>query len=203
MTGSSDTRPFGRWFQLRWAERLGDPERPYLVRWTLILFGYSVRLHHWMRSDDRRYFHDHSSDLLSIVLKGEYDNVVPKDPDYPPDFPDVHATVRWWGRDNCRPLHVHGMFNSLRDFFRPWNSIWFSKAEQRHFLNIPREGAWTLLFEGRKRQSGASTSRAEASTRSAGCGRWPTSTGSGSYKRTLTTNRRKDGHNARLAQEDA
>lgn len=152
--GSSDTRPFGKWFQVRWAERLGDPDRPYLVRWTLILFGYSIRLHHWLRSDDRRYFHDHSADLLSIVLRGEYDNVVPKHPYFPPDFPNRHATIRRSGRTsglNCRAIHVRGMFNSLHAFFHCGDSIWFSKAEGRHYLDIPREGAWTLLFEGRKR----------------------------------------------------
>ena len=41
-TGSSGLRPFGKWFQIRWAERLGDPDNPYLVRWTLILFGRSI-----------------------------------------------------------------------------------------------------------------------------------------------------------------
>ena len=39
-TGSSDTRPFSRLFQIRWAERLGDPANPYLVRWTVIFLGF-------------------------------------------------------------------------------------------------------------------------------------------------------------------
>ena len=150
-TGSSDTRPFGHWFQVRWAERLGDPKNPYLVRWTLILFGYSVRLHHWLRSDDRRYYHDHSADLLSIVLRGEYDNVVPYDPDYPPNFCYFWSAICGAQRVNRRRCHVSGMFNSLRNFLRLKDSIWFSKAEQRHYLDIPKGGAWTLLFEGRKR----------------------------------------------------
>lgn len=139
-TGSSDTRPFSRWFQIRWAERLGDPEHPYLVRWTLIFLGFSVRLHHWLRSDDRRFFHDHSADLLSIVLYGKYANVKPKDPDRTPI-------------GNSRYCYVEGLFNSLRNLINFRQSIWFSKAEDRHYLDIPREGAWTLLLEGRKRHS--------------------------------------------------
>lgn len=140
-TGSSDTRPFSRWFQIRWAERLGDPEHPYLVRWTLILFGFSIRLHHWLRSDDRRFFHDHAANFLSIVLFGHYSNVVPVDPDLPP------------GRSNrVRRLAV-GMFNSFYSL-RHWKrAVWFSAAEQRHYLDIPEGGAWTLLLEGRRRRS--------------------------------------------------
>ena len=121
MIGSSDTRPFGKWFQIRWAERLGDPEHPYLIRWTFIIFGFSIRIHHWLRSDDRRYFHDHAADFISIVLWGRYWNTIPVDPELPPS----------------------------RNLKR---SIWYSKAEQRHYLNIPKEGAWTLLLEGRPRR---------------------------------------------------
>ena len=75
--GSNNTKRFKN-FQFRWKEALGKPECPYLYRWTLILFGYSIRLHHWIKSDDRRFFHDHSCDLISIIIKGQYYNVTPK-----------------------------------------------------------------------------------------------------------------------------
>ena len=64
-------------FQIRWKEPLGLKESPYLYRWSFFIFGYSLRIHHWIKSDDRRYFHDHSCDLISIVVKGEYTNVTP------------------------------------------------------------------------------------------------------------------------------
>ena len=64
-------------FQIRWKEKLGNPECPYLYRWTFLFFGYSIRIHHWIKSDDRRFFHDHSGDLISIVVKGTYKNVIP------------------------------------------------------------------------------------------------------------------------------
>lgn len=143
-TGSTDTRQFKK-FQIRWAEKLGYKDDPYLVRWTFIVFGYSMRIHHWIKSDDRRHFHDHSSDLLSIVLKGEYHNVIPlvndKDPDY--ILPN--------GGGNEKRCHVEGIFNSWSNFFHMGKSIWFSKAEQQHYLDIPKGGAWTLMFEGRPR----------------------------------------------------
>ena len=84
MKGSTNTKRFKK-FQIRWAEKLGYPESPYLVRWTFIFFGYSIRIHHWIKSDDNRYFHDHSANLLSIVLKGKYWNVKPYDNTKNPD----------------------------------------------------------------------------------------------------------------------
>lgn len=111
-------------FQIRWREPMGLPEYPYLYRWTLILFGYSLRIHHWLRSDDNRYFHDHSCDLISIILKGHYTNVVPLDDAYP----DVN---------NCREIHATA--------WHPWRA----KATAKHYLKIPPEGAWTLLLQGR------------------------------------------------------
>lgn len=160
MKGSSNTKPFKN-FQIRWAEKLGFPDEPYLIRWTFIFFGYSMRIHHWIKSDDRRYFHDHSANLLSIVLKGEYHNVKPYYPDKNPGylFPveDIREPGSYIVRDgqtykpNKKYCHVEGIFNSWYNFFHMGKSIWFSKAEDRHFLDIPKGGAWTLMFEGRPR----------------------------------------------------
>lgn len=69
-------RPF-KPFQIRWKEAMGRPCCPYLYRWTFLFFGYSIRIHHWIRSDDKRFFHDHPFDFISIVLKGRYANVTP------------------------------------------------------------------------------------------------------------------------------
>lgn len=112
-TGSNKPEPF-RLFQIRWKEALGKPECPYLYRWTFLFFGFSVRLHHWIRSDDKRFFHDHPSNFISIVLKGHYTNVTPE------------------GRKEVRA-----------------GSFWYARADQRHYLDIPKDGAWTLLFFGK------------------------------------------------------
>jgi hypothetical protein len=103
-----------RSFQVRWREAFGRPECPYLYRWTFLVFGFSLRIHHWIRSDDKRAFHDHACDFISIVLSGQYVNVTP----------DGRTAVRA-------------------------GSVWFSRADKRHYLEIPRGGAWTLLLCGR------------------------------------------------------
>ncbi len=61
--------------QLRWNEPLGEKDCPYAYRWVLILFGYSIRVHHFLRSDDKRFFHDHAWWFLTFVLKGGYTDV--------------------------------------------------------------------------------------------------------------------------------
>lgn len=63
-------------FQVRWNEPLGKEDcPPYLVRWVLIFFGFSIRLHHWRFSDDDRHFHDHAWWFVTLVLKGGYTDV--------------------------------------------------------------------------------------------------------------------------------
>ena len=116
-----------RLIQIRWKEALGNPHCPYLFRWTLLFFGYSIRIHHWIKSDDNRFFHDHSCDFVSIIVKGKYFNVVPRTP----DGSDVKDCVKIKAR--------------------AWHP-WFAKAEQRHYLEIPKEGAWTILFSGRPKR---------------------------------------------------
>lgn len=157
MKGSTNTTKFKN-FQIRWAEKLGYPDNPYLIRWTFILFGYSMRIHHWIKSDDDRFFHDHSSDLLSIVLKGHYWNVKPIDPYKAPndivkspwfEFEDDLEPAGEFEKKNEKSYYVEGIFNSWKNFFNMRKSIWFSKAEDRHYLRIPEGGAWTLMFEGK------------------------------------------------------
>lgn len=143
--GSSNVKPFSK-FQIRWGEKLGNQDNPYLKRWTFIFFGYSIRIHHWLKSDDKRYFHDHSSDLISVVLKGKYRNVKPIDETKNPDDYVVQDGVV---TKNICPYCVEGIFNSISNFFNLKYSIWKSKATEKHYLEIPKEGAWTLLLEGK------------------------------------------------------
>ena len=158
ITGSSDLRPFKK-FQIRWKEKLGYQDCPYLIRWTFIFFGFSIRIHHWIKSDDDRFFHDHSSDLISIVLKGHYWNVTPIYPNEPPIMKIKPVAgmlpkgVKIISVYNKTENYVEGIFNSWWNFFHFWKSIWFSKAESQHYLKIPKGGAWTLMFEGRSKQN--------------------------------------------------
>lgn len=115
---------FNKIFQIRWKEALGNKEFPYLYRWTIILFGYSIRLHHWIYSDDDRFFHDHSCNFISIVLWGWYYNIIPID--------DKVLDV-----NKCKRIKVKA------------GNFWISKALSKHYLEIPPNGAWTLLLQGR------------------------------------------------------
>ena len=112
-------RKFNSWFQIRWAEPLGLPECPYLYRWTFILLGFSIRIHHWLRSDDRRFLHDHACNFISIILRGEYTNV----------------------RED-----ENGNITHTKVKAGEW---WYSNALTRHYLDIPKGGAWTILLCGR------------------------------------------------------
>lgn len=66
-----------RAIQLRWKEPLGRDECPYMYRWVLNLGLFSVRLHKWIRSDDKRFYHDHPWPFITIVLRGSYTDVSP------------------------------------------------------------------------------------------------------------------------------
>jgi len=84
--------------QFRWRERLGLPECPYVIRWRLEIAGLgSVRVHHWLASDDPRAFHDHPWWFVTLVLRGGYTDRSPAGDEH------LHA-----GAVRYRPaLHQH------------------------------------------------------------------------------------------------
>lgn len=101
-------------FQIRLAEPLGIPECPYAYRWVFIFFGFSIRIHHFIRSDDKRYLHDHAWWFLTFVLKGSYTDVSEQ------------------GRDTLKRFQ--------------WR---YREAEHKHYVEVPKGGAWTILFTGK------------------------------------------------------
>ena len=92
-------KPYNKFktFQIRWKEKLGkDPKNPYLVRWSFIFFNFSIRIHHWIRSDDTRFFHNHACDFVSICLKGKYENVTPE------GTKNIRAGMMWFFKSENR-----------------------------------------------------------------------------------------------------
>ena len=71
-------RPFKKFFDIRIREQLGLPECPYVFRSSITLFGYSIRLHQWIGSDDQRAYHDHPFDFITFVLRGGYTDIHPE-----------------------------------------------------------------------------------------------------------------------------
>lgn len=59
---------------LKWRERLGLDECPYLIRWRFETPIGSLRVHHWLGPDDDRAFHDHPWPFITLVLKGGYED---------------------------------------------------------------------------------------------------------------------------------
>jgi hypothetical protein len=57
---------------ITWGENLGRVECPYIKRWVFNFHFFSIRIHHWLHSDDARHFHDHPWWYLTLVLKGGY-----------------------------------------------------------------------------------------------------------------------------------
>lgn len=69
-----DSRKIKR-FQIRWNEKLGKKECPYMTRRVLNLWFFSIRIHKWYRSDDKRFMHNHAFNFITIVLYGGYMDV--------------------------------------------------------------------------------------------------------------------------------
>lgn len=62
-------------FQVRWKEPLGKIECPYAYRYVFLFFGFGLRVHVWLRSDDKRYKHSHPWWFCTLVVKGSYKDV--------------------------------------------------------------------------------------------------------------------------------
>jgi hypothetical protein len=91
-----------RVLKFAWKEPLGLPECPYVIRWRLELFGFSVRVHHWLSNDDDRAFHDHPWWFLTFVVKGGYT-------DENPDGLDIleAPAVRFRKAEHQHTVHPH------------------------------------------------------------------------------------------------
>lgn len=59
---------------------IGGTDNPYILRWWVIPRNrfFNVYLHKIMRSDDERALHDHPWWNLSIVLRGGYEEIMPR-----------------------------------------------------------------------------------------------------------------------------
>lgn len=62
-------------FKIKWAQEIGPSECPMMVRWVFETPWCSVRLHHFLRSDDMRHLHDHPWWFTTLVLRGRYRDI--------------------------------------------------------------------------------------------------------------------------------
>lgn len=72
---SSDSRSLDH-LHRKWEIRLGEDHAcatgVYLRRWRVETPWFSVRLHHWLHSDDDRHRHDHPWAFITFCLRGSY-----------------------------------------------------------------------------------------------------------------------------------
>lgn len=107
---------------LKWRERLGLDECPYLIRWRLETTLGSLRVHHWLGPDDDRAFHDHPWWFWTFVFKGGYTDRHPGD----------------------TPL------SSYRSEHLRAPAIRFRPALHRHTVVPDTGGAWTFMVTGKR-----------------------------------------------------
>jgi hypothetical protein len=116
----SGVRFLHRVLRVAWAEKLGLPSCPYVVRWSVQTPFGSVRLHHWLGPDDDRAYHDHPWWFVTLVLRGRYADKSP------------------W---------IDGRQRGGFDYLKA-GSIRFRPALHQHTVVPGKGGAWTLLVTG-------------------------------------------------------
>lgn len=112
-----------------WKQPLGREECPYAYRWVLWLgrFG-SIRLHKWLRSDDKRAKHDHPSDFLTLVLWGGYTDLGRKN----------ECKTCNLKQPTCKDCHFEEHLTR--------GNIRRRSAEHVHTVDVDAGGCWTLLY---------------------------------------------------------
>lgn len=106
----------------------------YMGRWWLVNPGNSklhrgARVHHLLRSDKDRHLHNHPFWFVSIILRGGYFEITPRDQNQHPSLDGELYERRWYGPGSIR----------LR------------RASDRHKLELPAgRTAWTLFIQGKK-----------------------------------------------------
>lgn len=129
---------------LTWGEKLGDPECPYMQRWVINFRLFSIRVHRWWRSDDKRAQHDHPWWFITWIIKGSYTD---------------------WGRWVCQHCKGSGRYpraskricsgcggrggdQTLRkEFLKRW-SIRYRPANHIHTVDVTPGGCWTIMLTG-------------------------------------------------------
>lgn len=112
-----------------------------MYRWKLSLgrLG-SIRLHHWLRSDDKRFKHDHPADFITLVLRGGYTDLANGEGRYP-IAPERCGVCRGHPGTVC---DVCG--NGLRNERMRPGMIRRRAAEHAHTVAVDPGGCWTLVY---------------------------------------------------------
>jgi hypothetical protein len=117
-----------RQFGLRWAEELLCEKGVYLKRWVIETPLFSIRLHHWLHSDDTRSFHDHPWNFYSFIFRGAYTDVSPD--------PVLNLSN-----------HLEGklVFDRLSA-----PAFTYRRANHKHYVRVDEGGCWSILVTSPK-----------------------------------------------------
>lgn len=132
-------------FSLKWGETIGNPECPLMQRWVIETPIGSVRVHHFIQSDDDRSLHDHPwwfltfpfQSYLDIVPCGRCGGLGYVELSSNPNVSLDGGLCEWCGGSGRDSNTVR----AWRFHFRPAHHI--------HAV-ATREGCWTFIVTGRK-----------------------------------------------------
>lgn len=112
-----------------------------MERWVLGLgrLG-SLRLHHWFRSDDKRFKHDHPADFITLVLRGGYEDLG-QHTCAAPIFTDADGFLRC---AKCYESVTPDGSSTVEQM--PAGSLRRRHAEHQHTVAVRPGGCWTLCF---------------------------------------------------------
>lgn len=121
--------------KIGFGELLGKPECPYIKRWYIDFGPFSIRLHHWLQSDDQRNFHDHPWWYISFVLSGSYVDRSPsgsteRRPGHLNYYPATHQHTVNVAKGGCWTILITGRESRVWGFwvknkFRKRNKYFF------------------------------------------------------------------------------
>lgn len=121
-------------FYVKWGELIGNADCPMMRRWVLETPVGSLRLHHFIRSDEDRAMHDHPWGFVSLPIRHGYEDLT-----WCPDC----------GGSACATCEGDGR---VAEVCRPWRLVW-RRAGHKHQVRVTEAGAWTLIVTGRKGRS--------------------------------------------------
>lgn len=123
-------------------QTIGGPDDPYLRRWYLIPRNpfLNVYLHNFLRSDDDRALHDHPWWFISLMIRGEYDEVT-----------ESGVKRRRAGSIAYRPAEWRHRVQLLRKWVED------GREDQRarggplvRYWSTPEQPCWTVIVTGRR-----------------------------------------------------
>lgn len=118
---------------------IGSEERPYLLRWYLIPRNkyLNLYLHRFLRSDDDRALHDHPWWFVSILIRGQYNEITSSSIIYRSSFSLAYRPALWRHRvelvnnNPCWTVVLTGKTRRIWGFWCPKGFVpWFEFTKQ-------------------------------------------------------------------------